>query len=128
MRLIALIAVAGGCGAVARYTLSMLAARMLGTGFAYGTLLVNVVGCLLIGLLMHIGLNTDIFSQSTRIVLATGFLGALTTFSTFSYETTRYIEDGAWSLAFGNIIANVFLAILATITGLVIGRLIFGGS
>lgn len=128
MRLILLIGVAGGFGAISRYGLSVLAARILGTGFAYGTLLVNVVGCLLIGILMYLGLNTDIMPQETRIAVTTGFLGALTTFSTFSYETTRYIQDGAWSLAIGNIAANVILAILATIIGLALGRLLFGGS
>lgn len=128
MRLILLIAVAGGLGAISRYGLSCAAVRVLGSEFPYGTLLVNILGCLLVGLLMHIGLTTDIIPQSLRLVLSVGFLGAFTTFSTFGYETVRYIQEGAWLSVAGNIGANVILGILAVIAGLAIGQVIFGGS
>lgn len=128
MRLILLIAVAGGLGAISRYALSCAAVRVLGSDFPYGTLLVNILGCLLIGLLMHIGLTTDIIPRSLGLVLSIGFLGSFTTFSMFSYETVRYIQDGAWLGVAGNIGANVILGILATIAGLTLGQVIFGGS
>ena len=128
MKELVFLAIAGALGALSRYGLSCAAVRVLGSDFPYGTLIVNVIGCLLLGLLMHIGLTTDIIPQSLRLVLSVGFLGAFTTFSTFSYETTRYIQDGAWLTVAGNIGANVILGILATIAGLAIGQVIFGGS
>jgi len=128
MKELVFLAIAGALGALSRYGLSCAAVRVLGSDFPYGTLIVNVIGCLLLGLLMHIGLTTDIIPQSLRLVLSVGFLGAFTTFSTFSYETTRYIQEGAWLTVAGNIGANVILGILATIAGLAIGQVIFGGS
>ena len=128
MKELVFLGLAGAMGALSRYALSSAAARLLGSDFPYGTLLVNILGCLLLGLLMHIGLTTDIIPQSLRLVLSVGFLGAFTTFSTFSYETTRYIQDGAWLTVAGNIGANVILGILATIAGLALGQVIFGGS
>ncbi len=87
-----------------------------------------MIGCFLLGLLMHISLSTDMLSEELRMALAIGFLGALTTFSTFSYETFKFIEDSQWSLALGNIGANVLLALGATILGLATGKILVGGS
>ena len=128
MKELVFLGLAGALGAISRYGLSCASVRVLGSDFPYGTLLVNILGCLGLGLLMHIGLTTDIIPQSLRLVLSVGFLGAFTTFSTFSYETTRYIQNGAWLSVAGNIGANVILGILATIAGLALGQVIFGGS
>lgn len=128
MRTVLLIAIAGALGAVSRYGASSFISNWLGDKFAYGTLAVNVIGCFLLGLLMHISLSTDMLSAEMRMVLAVGFLGALTTFSTFGYETFKFIEDAQWILAFTNIAANVLLGLTATILGLVTARVLVGGS
>ncbi len=128
MKELVFLGLAGALGALSRYGLSCAAVRVLGSDFPYGTLLVNILGCLGLGLLMHIGLTTDIIPRSLGVVLSVGFLGSFTTFSMFSYETVRYIQNGAWFSVAGNISANVVLGILATIAGLSIGQVIFGGS
>jgi CrcB protein len=122
------VAAAGALGAVSRYLLSGLTYRLLGSGFPYGTLFVNVVGSLLIGFIMQIGLSTDIMPQSLRVAITVGFLGAFTTFSTFSYETLSYIQEGVWMTAAVNIIANVAVCLLAALAGIIIGKAVFGGA
>ncbi|MCD6174227.1 MAG: CrcB family protein [Planctomycetes bacterium] len=122
------IAVAGAMGAVCRWGLSRAGYALLGGGFAWGTLIANAVGCFLLGFLMHFGLISDRLSAEARTALAVGFLGALTTFSTFSYETIGYIEDGVWTLAIANIGANLLIGLGATLTGLILARTLFGAT
>ena len=122
------IAVAGAMGAVCRWGVSRAGYALLGGGFAWGTLIANTVGCFLLGFLMHFGLISDRLSAEARTAIAVGFLGALTTFSTFSYETIGYIEDGAWTLAIANISANLLIGLGATLAGLILARTLFGGT
>ena len=77
---------------------------------------------------LHLCLVSDKISDTMRMAITVGFLGALTTFSTFSYETIRYIEDGSWTLAIGNIAANLILGLGATLGGLILARTLFGGT
>jgi CrcB protein len=128
MREIICIAVAGSLGALGRYYMSSAAHRLLGDGFPYGTLAVNVIGSFLIGLIMQVSLSTDIVPRTWRLALTFGFLGAFTTFSTFSYETLGYLEDGAWLMMGMNILANVLAAITAAFLGVLLGRALFGGA
>lgn len=128
MRDIIFITVAGGLGALGRYHIGSLAHRLIGEGFPCGTLTVNVVGSFLIGLTMQASLSTDMVPPAWRLAVTVGFLGAFTTFSTFSYETFGYIEDGDWSMAGVNILANVFLAIIAVSLGVLLSRALFGGA
>lgn len=128
MRNIVFIIVAGGLGALSRYQMSGLAHRLFGDGFPYGTLAVNVIGSFLIGLVMQTSLSTDIVPPAWRLGITVGFLGALTTFSTFSYETLGYIEDGNWTVAMANILFNVFLVIIAVSLGVWLARTLFGGA
>lgn len=128
MREIIFLALAGVLGTLSRYGLSGLVQRMTGAGFPYGTLTVNILGSLLIGLIMQIGLSTDIIPRTLRLAVTIGFLGAFTTFSTFSYETIRFMEDGAWLMASLNILANLGLCLLSTFLGMTIGRIILGGA
>ena len=125
---ILLIAIAGAIGAVSRYGLSSFISNQFGEKFALGTLAVNVIGCFLIGFVMHLALSTDIISEQTRIAVTVGFLGALTTFSTFGYETLKYIDDRAWLMAASNVVLNVACGLLATILGLIIAKALVGGS
>ncbi len=93
---ILLIALFGAVGAVGRYSISGFVYRGLGESFPYGTLVVNLLGCFLLGLVIHIGQTTDWISPMYRQALTIGTLGALTTFSTFSYETLMQFEAGQW--------------------------------
>jgi CrcB protein len=127
MRLIALIAVAGALGAVARWGLGGLVQRWAGADFPWGTLLINLLGCFALGFLMHVSLNSTM-SAETRQMIGTGILGAFTTFSTNGYETLRLLQEGAWRLAAGNIAGNVVAGILLAWLGMVTARLILGGA
>ena len=121
------VAVAGGLGAISRSYLSGLAQRV-GSGFPFGTLTVNLVGSFLLGLIMQTGISTDLMPRALRLALTIGFLGAFTTFSTFSYETLGYLEDGAWLTASLNVLINVVPGIIAVFLGAFLARTIFGGA
>lgn len=122
------IAIAGALGALCRWGISRAGYTLLGGSFAWGTLIANVIGCFLLGFLMHFGLVSDKLSAEMRTAVTVGFLGALTTFSTFSYETIGYIENGSWMLAGCNIAGNLFIGMGATVGGLVLARILFGGT
>ena len=110
------VAVAGGVGAPCRYLLDAFV-RNRTTGTApWGTGLVNVAGCLVLGLVTGLGMNGHLIGTA-RVVLASGFCGAFTTFSTFSFETVRLAEEG--SLAAAGL--NVGLSLLAGLTAAGIG-------
>jgi CrcB protein len=131
MRDILFIAVGGSLGALARHFTNLVAARWLGTSFPYGTLLVNVVGCFIIGVVAQLLANFDSVSPSAtndlrhsllRQGIAVGFLGALTTFSSLGLETWRLGGAGEGSAAAVNIVANLFLGLLAVGLGLSLAR------
>jgi fluoride exporter len=109
---------AGGCcGAMARYWLTGVAHRWFGSGFPYGTLLVNVLGCLAFGGIWGLVEYRQLFSPNTRLFLTTGILGGLTTFSTFGYETFALLRDEEYALALTNIAANVAVGVVAVVAG-----------
>lgn len=120
------IAVGGGLGAVCRFSVGLWAHQLLGPHFPYGTLAVNVVGCFLLGLLAHAGSASAILPESLGLPARVGFLGALTTFSTFGYETLRLVETSQWWLALGNVLANLLLGLLAVWVGTLAARLLVG--
>lgn len=121
------LAVAGAAGTVSRYAVSGWSYRVLGDKLPYGTLVVNVIGCLLLGFVMQLALSTDVIPRAMRMPITVGFFGAFTTFSTFGYETVRLMEDAAWFPALINIGANVLLCLVAAWAGLALGRLLLGG-
>jgi len=112
------IAAFGALGCLSRYYLSGRAYDLFGRAFPYGTLAVNVLGAFLIGLLMEFGLRSALLPANLRIGLAIGFLGGLTTFSTFSYETFKLLEDGELLLAVGNVLASVIVCLFFTWLGI----------
>ena len=127
MKLIVLLGVAGALGALSRYALGGVVQRWTGASFPYGTLVINVLGCLIIGYFMQFALTTDIISPDIRTLVTIGFLGAFTTFSTFSYETTKLLEDGQFVSVILNIAANVGLGLAATLLGTLLARMTLGG-
>lgn len=122
MLTVILIAVFGALGCVARYYVSGWTYEKLGWGYPWGTLAVNIAGAFLIGLIMELGLKGAAIPANLRIGLTIGFLGGLTTFSTFSYETFRLLESGRILIAFSNVIVSVTACLLFTWLGIVVAK------
>lgn len=89
------IAAGGAVGSVARYLVAKAIQDHFGSAFPAGTLVVNLAGCIVLGFVMRIALDTGEFSPTTRALLTTGFCGGFTTFSTFAWETIALVEEGA---------------------------------
>lgn len=114
---------AGGfIGAVARWTLSGAITRAFGASFPFGTLSVNLVGSLLIGVLMGLVEYRGAFSAAERQFLIIGALGGFTTFSTFSHETLALVRNGQHALATLNVVGNIGLCLLATAAGWLLAK------
>lgn len=109
-------------GGLARYYLSGWVYSVMGRAFPYGTFAVNIIGAYLIGLIMELGLRSTLLSESLRIGLTVGFLGGLTTFSTFSFETFKLLEDGQFLVAFTNVLASVAVCLIFTWLGIITVR------
>lgn len=112
----------GFLGAVARYGLSSYLSRWPGAGLPLGTLTVNALGCLLVGVLMTVVAQRESLSPEMRLILSTGFLGGLTTFSTFGQETIELMRSGDLRLALLNVSLNVVLGLLAVLAGVSLAR------
>lgn len=112
----------GFLGANARYVVANWMGQRYGLNFPYGTLLINVSGSFVIG--VFLGLITERYGLHPywRLWFSVGFLGAYTTFSTFSYESLALILQGAWGLGVLNIVGSVVLGLGATLGGLVLAR------
>jgi len=116
------IAAGGAIGAVLRYGVSRAVHAILGSGFPYGTLTVNVLGSLLMGFMYIVLIERISNNLPLRATLIIGFLGAFTTFSTFSIETFNLLENGDAFKAFTNILVSVLFCLLAAWLGVIIGR------
>ncbi|HEY7371251.1 MAG TPA: CrcB family protein [Polyangia bacterium] len=119
-----LVCAAGAFGTGARYLLGGWAQRTLGTGFPWGTLIINALGSLLIVIIMHLSIQRGVISPDLRVILTTGLMGGFTTYSTFNYETIRLFQDGALALGALNVATTVTVCLLAGGLGVLICRAI----
>lgn len=112
-----LIILGGGIGSACRYLMSTFANRHFGNSFAWGTMTVNLLGCLLIGFLVGL-VDRSILSKAYRLFLVTGFLGGFTTFSSFSLESIGMMLEGSIGKGLLNIGVNIVLGLGLTLIGL----------
>lgn len=110
MNKLLLVFIGGGIGAATRYGTTLLAGRLFGAGFPWGTLIVNLAGCFLIGVVLALAEKTNLVEPSTRLFFVTGFLGGLTTFSSFALETFVAHRSSSFA-ALANIAANNVLGL-----------------
>ncbi len=113
-------------GGGARYLVSGWVLRALGPAFPYGTLAVNLLGSFLLAALMFAGIEAASMSPNVRLALTTGAMGGFTTYSTFSYETMRYLQDGAWTTALVNVTVTLIGCLLACFLGWMGARWLLG--
>jgi CrcB protein len=119
------ICLAGAAGTGARYLIALWAAQRLGSTFPYGTLIVNLAGCFAIAAAMHAALMLS-WSPTVRSAVTIGFIGGLTTYSSFNYETSRLLEEGALPTAALNAAATIVGSFVAGWLGLVAAKHLLG--
>ena len=116
------VALGGIVGACARYMLARAVAKYMGNEFPYGTLLINVSGSLILGFFMIWSSERALVDQRIRLMVAIGFCGAYTTFSSYAFESFAYFEQGHWELFAANVLANNVLCLAAVIAGAAVAR------
>ncbi|MCG8672471.1 MAG: fluoride efflux transporter CrcB [Pseudomonadales bacterium] len=116
------VAIGGGLGAMSRFAVSSWLSQT-GSGFPWGTYVVNVLGSLLAGAFLIFILSDHANREVLRLLLLVGFFGAFTTFSTFSFETVRLIESGQISLALANVLGNLLSCLLGAWLGMTLAKL-----
>src|SRR5262245_3621132 len=119
------ICLAGAVGTGTRYLVAVWAAQRMGSVFPYGTVIVNLLGCFVIAALMHAALVLG-WSATVRSALTIGFLGGLTTYSSFNYETLRLLEEGTSATAALNVGITLVGGFVAGWLGLVVARELLG--
>ncbi|MCY0094768.1 fluoride efflux transporter CrcB [Hoeflea ulvae] len=122
MNALVLVFLGGGLGAVSRHLSGMAVMRLSGPGFPWGTMVVNIIGSLAMGLLIAWLARRSSGDADLRLLLATGFLGGFTTFSAFSLDAVSLYERGALTAAAAYVIASVTVSILALFGGLLLAR------
>jgi len=122
MERLVLIGLAGATGALSRYGIQSAVTEALGRSTVLGTLLINVTGAFLLGLVLALIDERGAIPLYWRPIIATGFLGAYTTFSTLMYESFNRFEAGDLATVGANLVASVALGLLATYLGLTLGR------
>ncbi len=120
---ILLVMAGGSLGALSRYGVALLAARLIGTRFPWGTLIVNLTGCFLIGFVYSLGARNSLVSPSVRLFFMTGYLGALTTFSSFALETVNSALTTTPMITAANFFSNNILGAALVFLGMWAGRL-----
>ena len=118
------IAILGGIGTLARYTLSGFIQRFYNSSFPWGTVVVNIVGCFFFGLVWSIAEHRIGISNTARTVLLVGFMGAFTTFSTYIFETGELLKDSQWLIVLTNMLAQNIMGLGFLFIGFTIGRIL----
>jgi fluoride exporter len=122
IKILFLIGLGGGIGSICRYLLQVLITRHFASTFPAGTLLVNITGCFIIGLLFGLGNRHAWLTLEWRLFLITGICGGYTTFSSFSYESISLIREGNYLYFLSYVLLSVALGLLATFGGAVLAR------
>lgn len=117
------VALGGGCGAMARFAISAWVYEHTSSPFPWGTWVVNFLGSCLFGVLFILIFANQPHREMLRLLVMVGFLGAFTTFSTFSFETVRLLESGLWLMAAANVVASVVSCVLGAWVGMGLARL-----
>lgn len=117
-----LVGLGGFAGAVLRWLVDGWVSERNPTAFPFGTLVVNLTGSFLLGVLFAWVIERNVLPADIRAPVMIGFIGAYTTFSTFMLESWRLVEDGAWALATANLVGSVVLGLVAVVAGLAVGR------
>ena len=117
MRL-ALIAIFGAAGTLLRYGIQSVLQIGTGATFPWGTLLINLTGCFLLGLIGQMTLNRMMISPDWRVAITVGFFGGYTTFSSFGWETAKMLEEGRWIPATSYVTASVAIGLLLSVAGI----------
>jgi fluoride exporter len=118
-----LVGVGGFIGATARFVVARLVGALFETSFPLGTFVINISGSFLLGILATIAAQKVMpHSEAMRLALGVGFLGAFTTFSTFELETHALFDDGSWAIAVANMVASLFVGLMAVRGGIVIAK------
>ena len=117
------VAIGGAIGSVARYLVSTWAAARFGAEFPYGTLIVNITGCFIIGAFLTLATERLSISPYWRLFITVGFVGGMTTFSSFSYETIHLLQEAEMLRAFYNVGLNILVGFSATWLGVGVARL-----
>jgi len=118
-----LVGAGGFTGAITRYLVDGWVSTASGASFPWGTLVVNVTGSFMLGLLFAASVERGVLPAAIRAPVLIGFIGAYTTFSTLTLETWRLVEEGSYVAAVGNLGGSMLLGIVAVVAGLAIGRL-----
>ena len=116
--------IGGVAGTLARYALSGVIYRLFGIGFPYGTFVVNISGCFIVGFLVSLAEKKFVLNEQLRLLLMVGFCGAFTTFSTFILETNNLVKDGEFLKALLNIFLSVVVGFIVFRLGSYIGEII----
>lgn len=124
MRELVLVGIGGFFGAITRYLIGLWAAGRFGVLFPYGTLIINVSGSFLLGFAVSVLVSRFGLSTPLRLMLATGYLGAYTTFSTFTLETLALLEAGQVPAAAGYMAASLAAGLAAVALGQLLGRIL----
>jgi CrcB protein len=120
------VCLAGAIGTGVRYLVGLASGRAFGAPFPWGTLIVNVVGCFLMSVAAYAGAKL-VISPTTRLTLTTGFMGGLTTYSAFNWETLAMVREDAWGVGLLNVGVMVVGCMAAGVLGLAVARALFGG-
>jgi CrcB protein len=119
-----MMAVGGAIGAIARYQVAAVIQARVPVGFPYGTFIVNISGCFIMGVVTPLLTERFAVHPNWRFLIPIGFVGAYTTFSTFELETFRAVSEGAWPIAAANVVGSCVAGYLALWAGFVAARVL----